>query len=362
MSGGPNVVRLGRRGLKRDPSACIDPFCTIIGDVTLHADVSVWPGAIIRADDESVTIGAGSAVLDKAFIEGTVSSPARIGKGCIIGHGAIIHGGTVQDGAFVGMGVIVSEGAVVGKESIVEAGSILPPNVAVPDRAVASGHPARRKRDVSEPEMASHRGSLESILRKARKYRRLYEGDPLAVSEKGRSSSPDRGTSTTPIDGDTARSGSQVTSLQPQVPGDSSDGAEKADTPSVTTGTQVESATPVAPADPVDRTGDQATPTSTPSPVTTPGTVGPSPEGFTTTPMENGPGTSGPAEKGRKTSRADRKAEKAARKASKDDGTGSSAADGGIPDLKGERRVYNIGEDKLDSKKKVNFKEEKFEL
>lgn len=96
---------------------------TVIGDVTLADDVSIWFGAVVRADRDRITVGAGSNIQDNAVVHTTISFPVSIGAEVSVGHGAILHGCTIRDQVLIGMGAIVLNGAVVGEGSIIGAGA-----------------------------------------------------------------------------------------------------------------------------------------------------------------------------------------------------------------------------------------------
>jgi len=150
----------------------VDESALLIGDVTLRERASVWPCALLRADDASVQVGEGSAVMDMAFVEAPEGLPVRIGAGCLVSHGARLHGCVIEDGVLVGVGAIVLDGARVGRGSIVAAGSLVPPEKEIPAGSVASGTPAAVVRPVTEADTARIRGELDRILEKAARYAR----------------------------------------------------------------------------------------------------------------------------------------------------------------------------------------------
>jgi carbonic anhydrase/acetyltransferase-like protein (isoleucine patch superfamily) len=153
-----------------DPSAYVDADALLIGDVVLGADASVWPGAILRGDDDRVEIGQGSAVMDMAFVEAPRGRPVAVGDGCIVSHGARLHGCRIERGVLVGIGAIVLDRAIVREGAIVAAGAVVPPGSEVGPRMMAAGVPASGKRQVTEAESEAIAEDLASVKAKAREY------------------------------------------------------------------------------------------------------------------------------------------------------------------------------------------------
>lgn len=118
---------------------------TIIGDVVLGKDCSVWFQAVIRGDVDSIRIGENVNIQDGAVVHCTYQkAPTKIGNNVSIGHRAIIHGCTIHDNVLIGMGAIVMDGAIVESNSIVAAGSVVTKNTIVESGSVYAGSPARK--------------------------------------------------------------------------------------------------------------------------------------------------------------------------------------------------------------------------
>ena len=137
----------------------IDPAATVVGDVVLGDDVSVWPGAVIRGDMHSIRIGDRSNVQDNAVLHITHDGPfnpggfpLNIGSDVIIGHGAILHGCTVNNRVLVGNGAIVNDGAVVEEEVIIGSGCVVPPGKVLESGYLYVGAPAKQARPLSNKE------------------------------------------------------------------------------------------------------------------------------------------------------------------------------------------------------------------
>lgn len=139
----------------------IDPAATVIGDVCLGDDASVWPGAVIRGDMHSIKIGARSNVQDNAVLHITHASdfnpngwPLTIGEDVVIGHRAVLHGCTVGNRILIGNGAIVNDGAIIEDEVIVGAGCMVPPGKTLQSGFVYVGNPCKQLRALSESERA----------------------------------------------------------------------------------------------------------------------------------------------------------------------------------------------------------------
>jgi len=137
----------------------IDPAATVIGDVTLGDDVSVWPGAVIRGDMHSIRVGHRSNVQDNAVLHITHASdfnpggfPLNIGDDVIIGHGAILHGCTLKGRILVGNGAIVNDGVIVEEEVIIGSGCVVPPGKVLESGYLYIGAPAKQGRALSDKE------------------------------------------------------------------------------------------------------------------------------------------------------------------------------------------------------------------
>jgi carbonic anhydrase/acetyltransferase-like protein (isoleucine patch superfamily) len=115
----------------------------VVGRVVFGERASVWPGAMLRADDGTVTVGELTNVQDGAIVHGDAEYPVRIGLRVTIGHSAVVHGCTIRDGALIGIGARVLDHAVVGEGAVVAAGALVTERFEVPEQAVVRGVPAR---------------------------------------------------------------------------------------------------------------------------------------------------------------------------------------------------------------------------
>jgi carbonic anhydrase/acetyltransferase-like protein (isoleucine patch superfamily) len=128
---------------------------TVIGDVTLDENVSIWYGARLRGDIAPISIGANSNVQDNATIHVDFDTPVCIGANVTIGHNAVIHGATIEDESLIGMGAIILNRSVIGKGSIVGAGSVVREGMVIPAGSLVAGVPAKVLKELS-PEQQAH--------------------------------------------------------------------------------------------------------------------------------------------------------------------------------------------------------------
>jgi len=145
---------------------------SVIGEVYLGDEASVWFGAVLRGDYFSIRVGARSNIQDNAVVHITNgTAKTTIGEDVVVGHGAIIHGATIGNRSLIGMGSIVLDNAIVGDDSLVAAGALVTPNTVIPPRRVAMGRPARVVREVTEADLEFIRKGAANYLRYAREFR-----------------------------------------------------------------------------------------------------------------------------------------------------------------------------------------------
>jgi carbonic anhydrase/acetyltransferase-like protein (isoleucine patch superfamily) len=155
----------------------IDPRATVIGNVQLGDDVSVWPGAVARGDMHSIKVGHRSNVQDNAILHITHASeynpdgwPLTIGDDVVIGHSAVLHGCTVGDRVLVGIGSIVNDGAVVEDEVIIGAGCLVPPGKRLTSGFVYVGNPCRQLRSTTDEERKFFKYSAANYVKLKNQY------------------------------------------------------------------------------------------------------------------------------------------------------------------------------------------------
>ena len=153
-------------GLKIEGRAYIHPTATIIGEVELGRDASLWPGAVVRGDLEPVKVGRESNIQDNAVVHVSKGYPVEIGDRVSVGHGAVVHGATIEEDCLIGMNATVMNGAVIRRGSIVGAGAVVTEGTEVGPYEVWAGVPAKRIGTIDE-------GRVEEIRENVRRYLKL---------------------------------------------------------------------------------------------------------------------------------------------------------------------------------------------
>jgi carbonic anhydrase/acetyltransferase-like protein (isoleucine patch superfamily) len=140
------------------------PDAHVIGKVTLGEDVGIWFGAVLRGDNERITVGAGANIQEGVMIHTDMGFPASIGKGCTIGHHAIIHGAEIGDNSLIGMGATVLNGAKIGRNCLVGANALVTEGKQFPDDSLIVGAPARAIRVLDDKAITGLAKSAESYV------------------------------------------------------------------------------------------------------------------------------------------------------------------------------------------------------
>ena len=141
------------KGQKRGERVFVAPNATLIGNVILEDDASIWYGAVLRADIAPLIIGKGSNVQDNCVLHIMTDVPVVLGEGVSIGHGAILHSCSIGNNVLVGMNATVLDKTVIGDNSIVAAGALVPPGKVYPAGSMIMGSPAKAVRELTNDEI-----------------------------------------------------------------------------------------------------------------------------------------------------------------------------------------------------------------
>jgi len=136
------IYEIDGRAPRIDPSAYVHPDAVVIGDVIIGPESTIWPGAILRGDYGTITIGARTSVQDGSVIHATAQTPTTVGDGCVIGHLVHLEGCLLEDSSLAGSGSVILHNAVVGTGATVGANAVVTNNMVVPPGALAVGVPA----------------------------------------------------------------------------------------------------------------------------------------------------------------------------------------------------------------------------
>jgi carbonic anhydrase/acetyltransferase-like protein (isoleucine patch superfamily) len=156
------------------PEDCfIAENATLVGDIVMGSECSVWFNAVIRGDVHYIRMGNRVNVQDGAVIHATyLTSPTHIGDNVSIGHNAIVHGCTIHDNVLVGMGSIIMDDCVVESNSIVAAGAVVTKNTRVESGSIYAGVPAKKVKDINEELI---QGEINRIAQNYVKYSGWYQ-------------------------------------------------------------------------------------------------------------------------------------------------------------------------------------------
>lgn len=146
------VYALGDQVPSIDATAYVHPDAVVIGSVSIGAQSSIWPNAVLRGDDGEIVIGARTSIQDCTVLHTTIEDPTIVGDECVIGHIVHLEGCTVRDRAMVANGAIVLHRSVIGSGAIVAANAVVLYDIDVPPGALAVGAPATIKADRARPE------------------------------------------------------------------------------------------------------------------------------------------------------------------------------------------------------------------
>ncbi|NLJ40961.1 MAG: gamma carbonic anhydrase family protein [Clostridiales bacterium] len=144
----------------------------LIGRVTLNKNASIWYGAVLRGDDNYISIGESTNIQDNCTLHIADNFPTIIGDFVTIGHGAIVHACKVGDNVLIGMGAIVLDGAEIGDNVIIAAGSLVPPGKKIPSNTLVMGSPAKVTRDLTEKDISNIRNSALYYVALAEDYKK----------------------------------------------------------------------------------------------------------------------------------------------------------------------------------------------
>jgi len=150
----------------------IAPNAVVLGKVKLDKNASVWWGAVLRGDNEPITIGEGSNIQDNSVLHADPGFPLILGKHVTVGHMAMLHGCVIGDNSLIGIGAVVLNGARIGANCLIGAKALIPEGREIPDNSLVLGAPGQIKRQVSEDHIAMMRHAAEHYVSNWQRYQR----------------------------------------------------------------------------------------------------------------------------------------------------------------------------------------------
>ena len=149
----------------------IAPNATVIGNCILHENASVWFNAVLRGDNDPITIGENSNIQDGAVLHTDFGCPLSVGRNVTVGHLAMLHGCTIGDNSLVGIGAVILNNAVIGKNCIIGAKAFIPEGKVIPDNSLVMGAPGKVVREVSADQVHMLVGSASHYVENWKRYR-----------------------------------------------------------------------------------------------------------------------------------------------------------------------------------------------
>ena len=172
MNGKPMAIyQLDDHTPQIDPSAWVADTAHVMGAITLEANTSVWFGAVLRGDTETIHIGEGSNVQDLAVIHADNGLPVVVGKNVTVGHQVMLHGCTIGDESLIGIAAVVLNGARIGRHCVVGAGSVVTEGKEFPDGSLIMGTPAKVVRELTPEQIEGLRMSAKHYTQNALRFK-----------------------------------------------------------------------------------------------------------------------------------------------------------------------------------------------
>ncbi len=165
------IFTLGDRKPVLGRDAWIAPNATVIGDVILGDQASIWWNAVVRGDNDTISIGAGSNIQDGSVLHADEGVPLTLGDRVTVGHLVMLHGCTIGEESLIGIKSVILNRAVIGRHCIIGANSLIPEGKVIPERSLVMGSPGKVVRQLSDEEVAKLRLAAQGYVDNARRYR-----------------------------------------------------------------------------------------------------------------------------------------------------------------------------------------------
>lgn len=177
-----SIYALGEHAPRFGEGSWIAHNATVIGAVEAGRNVTVWYNAVIRGDNEPITIGDNTNVQDGAILHNDEGVPLTIGSDVTIGHMVMLHGCTIGDGSLIGINAVVLNNAVIGRNCIIGANALIPEGKVIPDRSLVVGSPGRVIRELSDEDIEHLKWNASHYVDNARRYaREMHALEPASV-------------------------------------------------------------------------------------------------------------------------------------------------------------------------------------
>jgi len=168
---------LGERRVITRGDYWIAPNATVVGSVVLENNASIWFNAVVRSDNDVITIGENSQVQDGSVLHADPGFPLTLGKNVSIGHMVMLHGCTIGDGTLVGIKSVIMNGAVIGKNCLIGANTLVAEGKSIPDGSLVLGSPGKVVRQLSAEEIARVNETADHYVQNFKRYRSEFKPD-----------------------------------------------------------------------------------------------------------------------------------------------------------------------------------------
>ncbi len=165
------IYSIGDRQPSLGRDVWIAPNATIIGDVRLGDNASVWWNAVLRGDNDTIAIGGGSNIQDGSVLHADAGVPLTVGANVTVGHLVMLHGCTIGEQSLIGIKTVILNNAKIGRHCIIGANALIPEGKVIPERSLVVGSPGKVVRELSDEEVARLQRSAQGYVANALRYR-----------------------------------------------------------------------------------------------------------------------------------------------------------------------------------------------
>lgn len=170
-----NLKQILNTPVKKGSDVWIADTARVFGQVTLGDESSVWFGAVLRGDGDTITVGNRTNIQECAVVHVDPGFPVNIGQDCIVGHGAIVHGATLGNNVLVGMHATILNGAVVGSFCIIGANALVTEGTEIPDYSIVMGAPAKVVKQLTDDHIERVKRNAQSYVELSKEYLKHYK-------------------------------------------------------------------------------------------------------------------------------------------------------------------------------------------
>lgn len=156
--------------LPADGDYWIAPNAVVLGDVILKSGASVWFGAVVRGDTDTLTIGENSNIQDLSVLHADAGIPLNIGRNVTVGHKVMLHGCTIGDNSLIGINAVILNGAVIGRNCLIGANALIPEGRVIPDGSLVMGQPGKVVRELEAGQIAAIAASAAHYVQNWKRY------------------------------------------------------------------------------------------------------------------------------------------------------------------------------------------------